>query len=215
MSICPCWYDVLPTTGVRPHTSAHWFVFFGGGGGGGFALGALVRQVLASGQSVKSQLCLADLGGSEQLKKSKAEGERMLEAIQVCVVFLQSVLFSKGSACLLVYSQCGNQLSGCGGCNYKTLHCFFQMLMLVCCSVRPAAADQPGSAEPKAVHHRAARWVPARALPLVDADEPAAGRAWREESDLGAGEGRFALPAAANAARCGVPLVQHTWRVVP
>ena len=42
-----------------------------------------LEKTLPSGQAVKSQLCLADLGGSEQLKKSKAEGDRMLEAIQI------------------------------------------------------------------------------------------------------------------------------------
>lgn len=32
---------------------------------------------------MKSTLCLADLGGSEQLKKSKAVGERLDEAVHI------------------------------------------------------------------------------------------------------------------------------------
>jgi len=35
------------------------------------------------GQEVQSQLCLADLGGSEQLKRSKAEGQQLEEAVKI------------------------------------------------------------------------------------------------------------------------------------
>lgn len=40
-------------------------------------------QTDAEGRQVRSTLCLADLGGSEQLKRSKAQGERLREAVQI------------------------------------------------------------------------------------------------------------------------------------
>ena len=42
-----------------------------------------ITQVKRGGQEVASQLCLADLGGSEQLKRSKAEGQQLEEAVKI------------------------------------------------------------------------------------------------------------------------------------
>lgn len=42
-----------------------------------------LSQADRSGREVRSTLCLADLGGSEQLKRSKAQGERLREAVQI------------------------------------------------------------------------------------------------------------------------------------
>lgn len=43
----------------------------------------LVQTDPATGVTTASQLCLADLGGSEQLKKSKATGDRLTEAVKI------------------------------------------------------------------------------------------------------------------------------------
>ncbi len=43
----------------------------------------LEQRTAKSSNIVVSRLCMADLGGSEQLKKSKAEGERQREAVQI------------------------------------------------------------------------------------------------------------------------------------
>lgn len=37
----------------------------------------------STGHRITSHLCMADLGGSEQLKKSLAEGDRRREAVQI------------------------------------------------------------------------------------------------------------------------------------
>ena len=61
------------------------------------------------GATVESQLCLADLGGSEQVKKSKVSGERLSEAINInqgllslknCIVSLTIVRLSGSSVAL-------------------------------------------------------------------------------------------------------------------
>jgi kinesin family protein 5 len=43
----------------------------------------VLTQTKRNGVVVKSQLSLADLGGSEQLKRSKAEGERLREEVNI------------------------------------------------------------------------------------------------------------------------------------
>lgn len=42
-----------------------------------------VSQQDSEGRQMRSMLCVADLGGSEQLKRSKAVGDRMLEAVRI------------------------------------------------------------------------------------------------------------------------------------
>jgi len=46
-------------------------------------LSLTLEQTDESGRQVRSTLCLADLGGSEQLKRSRAQGEQLREAVQI------------------------------------------------------------------------------------------------------------------------------------